>query len=124
MTSAHDINQLLAGMGNEWEANGGLKLAVKEVQAAGSKLVAGMFNVSNITPIFSVKTALQKIFRQVVIMEAQAADPMWLESADGEEEKLMMQFTLRLQVPKLSNIDTNKWTACHGTSRSTSGLPY
>ncbi len=90
MTSAHDINQLLAGVGNEWEANRGLKLVVKEVQAAGSKLVAGMFNVSNLTPMFSVKTALQKIFRQVVIMEAQAVDPMWLESADGEEEKLMM----------------------------------
>jgi hypothetical protein len=40
ITSTIESTQLIQGVVNEWEAKGGLKLVIKEVQAPGSKLVA------------------------------------------------------------------------------------
>ena len=47
--------QLISGVVNEWEAKGGLKLVIKEVQAPGSKLVAVIYNVSHLTSLLAVK---------------------------------------------------------------------
>ena len=56
-----ESTQLISGVINEWEAKGGLKLVIKEVQAPRSKLVAVIYNVSHLTSMSAVKGALHSI---------------------------------------------------------------
>jgi len=91
---------------NEWEAKGGLKLVIKEVQAPGSKLVAVIYNVSNLTSMSAVKSVLQEILRKTKEEEALDANDMWMN--EDNVDAANMGFTLKLQVPKTFKIDTKE----------------
>ena len=58
-------DQVVQGVVNKWKAKGSLKSAIKEVQAPGSKLVAVIYNVSNLTSMSAVKSALQEILHKM-----------------------------------------------------------
>ena len=98
-----ESGQLLSGVANEWEAKGGLKLAIKEIQAPGSKLVAVIYNASNLTAMPLVKSALMEILRKTKEEEAMEASKGWVNKDNAED---IMGFTLNLQVPKTFKINT------------------
>ena len=95
--------QSLSGGVNKWEAKGGLKLAIKEVQTPGSKLVAVIYYVSNPTAMPLVKSALMEILRKTKEEEAMEASKGWVNKDNAED---IMGFTLNLQVPKTFKINT------------------
>ena len=97
--------QLIQGVVNEWEAKGGLKLAIKEVQAPGSKLVAVIYYVSNLTSTAAVKNALQEILRKTKEEEAVEASKRWMDKDDVDAG---IGFTPKLQVPKNFKINTKE----------------
>ena len=84
--------QLIQGVVNKWEAKGGLKLVIKEVQAPGSKLVAVIYYVSNLTSMSSVKSALQEILRKTKEEEALEANETWMNKDNADAAN--MGFTL------------------------------
>jgi hypothetical protein len=87
--------RLIQGVVNEWEAKGGLKLVIKEVQAPGSKLVAVIYNVSNLTLMSAVKSELQEILREMEEEEAfLEANYMWIN--EDNVDAANMGFTLKL----------------------------
>ena len=73
-----DSAQLIQGMVNEWEAKGGLKLAIKEIQAPESKMVAVIYTVSNLTAAPLVKSALTEILCKTKSEEAAEASKGWM----------------------------------------------
>jgi hypothetical protein len=97
--------QLIQGVVNEWEAKGGLKLAIKEVQAPGRKLVAVIYYASNLTSIAALKNALQEILRKTKEEEAVEASKGWMSKNNVDA---VMGFTLKLQVPKTFKINTKE----------------
>jgi hypothetical protein len=106
ITSTMESAQLIAGVVNEWEAKGGLKLVIKEIQAPGSKLVAVIYNVSHLTSMTAVKGALHSILRKAIEEESKEADDEWMD--DDKVRKAAMGFTLKLQVPKTFKINTKE----------------
>jgi hypothetical protein len=78
ITSTLESGQLIQGVVNEWEAKSGLKLAIKEVQAPGSKLVAVIYYVLNLTSMSAVKSALQEILCKTKEEEAVEASERWM----------------------------------------------
>jgi hypothetical protein len=93
ITSTMESAQLIQGVVNKWEAKGGLKLAIKEVQAPGSKLVAVIYYVSNLTSMATVKNALQEILRKTKEEEAAEASKGWMKKDNVDT---VMGFTLKL----------------------------
>jgi hypothetical protein len=106
ITSIMESAQLISGVVNEWESKGGLKLVIKEFQAPGSKLVAVIYNVSNLTPMPAVKGALQFILCKTKEEEALEANDAWMNKDNVDVTS--MGFTLKLQVPKKFKINTKE----------------
>ena len=93
---------------NEWEAKGGIKLVIKEVQAPGSKLVAVIYNVSNLTSMPAEKGVLQEKLRKTKGVEALEANVMWVNQETMNNATTDMGFTLKLQVLNTFKIDTKE----------------
>jgi len=86
-------------------------VAIKGVQAPGSKLVAVIYYVSNLTSMAVVKSVLQEILRKTKEEEALEANETWMNKDNADAAN--MGFTLKLQVPKTFKIDTKEVDSMH-----------
>ena len=80
-------------------------MAIKEVQAPGSKLAAVIYYVSSLTLMSTVKSALQEILCKTKEEEAMEASERWINKNNVDA---VMGFTLKLQVPKTFKINTKE----------------
>lgn len=97
-----EINELVNAVKTEWQANNGLKMVVKEIQAPESKFVATIFFQSFLVPPEIVRDKFMEFLTKVMTVEKERESDM----AD-EAEPLKMQVAVKLQVPKTFNIDNS-----------------
>ena len=79
VTFTMECDSLIKEVMNEWQAKGRLKLIIKDIQAPGSKLVAVIYHMSNLSPASMFKDALQKILRKTKAAENLKANLMSLD---------------------------------------------
>jgi hypothetical protein len=91
---------LINGIQTEWEANGGGKLQVKDLQSQESKVVMALYFVYTRTPYHIILKTLNSI-REHERMELE----------DDEEYKAppIPGISIRLQVPRLKGMDTSSY---------------
>jgi hypothetical protein len=98
---------LINGIRTEWEANGGGKLHVKDLQSQESKVVMALYFVYTGTPYHIILKTLNSILRDATSIKEHER----MELEDDEEYKAppIPGISLRLQVPRLKGMDTSSY---------------
>jgi hypothetical protein len=91
----------------EWEANGGGKLQVKDLQSQESKVVMALYFVYTGTPYHIILKTLNLILRDATSIKEHER----MELQDDEEYKAPPTpgISIRLQVPCLKGMDTSSY---------------
>ena len=98
---------LINGIRTEWEANGGGKLQVKDLQSQESKVVMALYFVYTGTPYHNILKTLNSILRNATSIN----DHERMELEDDKEYKAppIPGISIRLQVPCLKEMDTSSY---------------
>ena len=91
----------------EWEANGGGKLQVKDLQSQESKVVMVLYFVYTGTPYHIILKTLNSILRDATSIKEH--DRMELEDDEEYKAPPIPGILIRLQVPRLKGIDTSSY---------------
>ena len=92
----------------EWEANGGGKLQVKDLQSQESKVVMALYFVYMGTPYHIILRTLNSIIRDATSIREHER----MELEDNEEYHKappIPGISIRLQVPRLKGMDTSSY---------------
>ena len=99
LTSTIMIEEVVAAVQTEWQAKGGLKIAIKGIQAPESKFVATIFFQSIQLSPEIVQATFAKFLSKVQEVEAERDSDRW-----DEHTSKAIQVAARLQVPKTFHI--------------------
>jgi len=99
LTAIVPIEELVAAVHTEWQAKGGLKIAIKGIQAPESKFVATIFFQSIHLSPETVQATFAKFLSNVQEVEAERDSNTWDEHVTKQ-----IQVVARLQVPKTFHI--------------------
>ena len=108
LTSDKDPLWLLNNIRTEFEAHGGTKLVVKEVQAAESKEVAVIYNISTLTSAATIERGFQQALAEAMV-QMTLKEAVFL--SDEEEEALRKeapQIKLKAKITKVFGQDTKQ----------------
>jgi hypothetical protein len=99
LTSTVPIEEIVAAVQTEWQAKGGLKIAIKGIQAPESKFVATIFFQSIQLLPETVQVTFANFLSKVQEEEAERESDTW-----DEHPSKTIQVAARLQVPKTFHI--------------------
>jgi len=100
-------HSLINGIRTEWEANGGGKLSVKELQSQESKVVMALYFVFTGTPYHIILKTLKMILREAASIKEQ--ERMTLEGDFECDPPATPDISIRLQIPRLKGVDTSNY---------------
>jgi hypothetical protein len=98
---------LINGIRTEWEANGGGKLQVKDLQSQESKVVMALYFVYTGTPYHIILKTINSILRDATSIKEH--ERMELEDDEEYKARPIPGISLRLQVPRLKGMDTSSY---------------
>ncbi len=96
---------LINGIRMEWEANGGGKLQVKDLQSQESKVVMALYFVYTGMPYHIILKTLNSILRDATSIKEQ--ERMALEDDEEYNAPPIPGISIHLQVPPLKGVDTS-----------------
>ena len=104
---------LINGIRTEWEANGGGKLQVKDLQSQVSQVVMALYFVYTGTPYHIILKSLNSILRNATSIKEH--ERMALEDDKEYKAPPIPGISIRLQVPRLKGMDTSSYDKlpCH-----------
>ncbi len=100
-------HSLINGIRTEWEANGGGKLQVKDLQAQESKVVMALYFVYTGTPYHIILKTLKNILRDATNIKER--ERMMIEDDFDYNPPPIPEISIRLQVPRLKGVDTSNF---------------
>jgi hypothetical protein len=98
---------LINGIRTEWEANGGGKLQVKDLQSQESKVVMALYFVYTGTPYHIILKTLNSILLDATSIKEH--ERMELEGDEEYNAPPIPGISIRLQVPRLKGMDTSNF---------------
>ena len=100
-------HSLINGIRTEWEANGGGKLSVKELQSQESKVVMALYFVYTGTPYHIILKTLKMILSEATSIKEH--ERMALEGEFESDTPAIPDISIRLQIPRLKGVDTSSY---------------
>ncbi len=98
---------LINGIQTEWEANGGGKLQVKDLQSQESKVVMSLYFVYTGTPYHIILKTLNSILLDATSIKEH--ERMNLKGDKEYKAPPIPGISIRLQVPRLKGMDTSSY---------------
>ncbi len=93
------------GIKTEWDANGGGKLSVKDLQSQGSKAVLALYYVFTGTPYNIILATISSILEEAGSIKEH--ERMTLEDDDDYNAPQIPSISIRSQVPRLKGLDVS-----------------